>query len=175
MPQNTGSVACLSKQTISNLLECTLSCIIFVASLYILTLFLHLIHVSEIDILFQTIGYISVFIIATTPIGLYGSVKGNYIALLSYFVIGFYYLYTLIIYIWFNIRTKSIISFKAFDLNAGQSTKASLSEVTLHQITTGAYTLLVIISIILVTLRIISVANQVEPAKVIVVDNNPVD
>lgn len=167
----TGSLACLSKQTITNSLECVISCMIFVGIIYLILLVLGLSQLTKIDTLIQTLGYISIVIIISAPIGLYGSAKSKYWALFFYYLLASYHLYALVMYIWFNIRTSELIPKETSD-----STNARLfSGLSLHQVTTGAYTVLVCLSLILVILKIISTTNQIEPAKVIVVDNNPLD
>lgn len=177
MPK-TGSFACLSKQTITNVLECMLSCIIFVAIVYIFLIFLDLVSVSKVDTVLKTIGYISLVVLISAPCGLYGSLKNSYTALFAYFVIGSYHLFSLVLYIWFNVRYHSIFSKQEHtNYNSSNNSTGSneFTELTLHQITTAAYTMVVFLSLIMVTFKIISTANQIEPAKVIVVDNNPLD
>lgn len=157
-----GSIACLSKQTISNAFECILSCLVLISFIYILLLVIGLTSLTFINTLLCTIGYISLVVIISAPIGLYGSSRGNYYALFLFFIITSYHLYSLIMYFWFNIRSKGL-------------TNDSAGYEILHHITTALYTSLIGLSILFVWLKIISTVNQIEPARVIVVDNNPLD
>lgn len=162
-----GSVACLSKQTVSTTFECTLSCIILVSFIYIVLLILGLSSVKSIDTLFYAVGYISIIIIISVPIGLYGSSSGSFCALFVYFILASYHLYALIMYFWFNIRSAAI--------SIGSDQNQTKGYEILHLITTGTNTALVALSILMASLKIISNTNQIEQARVIVVDNNPLD
>lgn len=182
-----GSFTCLSKQTITTALECLLSCIITIGTIYVFLLILGLIQVTKVDNLLMTIGYISLIIAISAPIGLYGTEKSRYWALFLYYILASYHLYALIMYIWFNIKesvlassTSSSSSSASLSTYQNEDTKpithkTLLEELSLHQVTTGAYTMLVFFSLIFVVFKIISTTNQIEPAKVIVVDNNPLD
>lgn len=165
----TGSFACLSKQTITNAFECTLACLIFVASIYLIQLLVGLSSLAKIDDLFYPVGYISLVVLISAPVGLCGSGRANYTALFAYFLIGSYHLYALLAYTWFSLRHSGLLS--------DQQATASklLGEQSLHQITTAAYTLTLILSLLLNSCKIISTTSQIEPARVIVVDNNPLD
>lgn len=164
-----GSIACLSKQTISNAFECILSCIVLLSFIYILLLIIGLSSVSVINTLFYTIGYISLVVIISAPIGLYGSSRSNYYALFLFFIITSYHLYSLIMYFWLNIRSSAI---QIFPPDAAASAKG---HETLHHITTATLTSLIALSLLFASLKIISTVHQIEPARVIVVDNNPLD
>lgn len=166
-----GSFACLSKKTISTLLECIISCTIFVATIYIILGFLGLISVAPVDSLFLPVGYISLIILLSAPIVLYGSTKNSYYALFTFFVLASYHLYALVIYVWFSIRSSSLFS---GNINSTTPSKENLfGELTLHQVTLAAYAMVVLLSLVVVCLKIVSSTSQIVPAKVILVDNNP--
>lgn len=168
MANKTGSFLCFSKQTITDLLSCILSCVIFVAVIYILLLLLNLISGSYADKLYYTVGYISLIIFITAPLGFYGSLRSSYKALFAYFVLTSYHLYALAIYIWLNARSNSFFK-------TSKSANNPSLELNLHQITTVAYATVVMLALVMTCVKVISTANQIEPAKVIVVDNNPLD
>lgn len=151
----TGSVTCLSKETISGLYKCFLSCLVLVALIYIILILLAAITSIEIATLYKTLGFISLIVILSAPIGFYGCCRHSYCALFAYLLIGSYHLYALVIYIWFNLTAK------AFD------------NLILHQTTTGAYAVLIILTLLICGARIVSISDQGEKAKIIVVDNNP--
>lgn len=170
-----GSVVCFSKNTISGLLKCFLSCLLLVALIYLLLIFLSLVTSIEIITLFKTLGFISLIIIFTGPLGFYGCCRQSYFALFTYLLVGSYHLYALVIYIWFNLNWKAFTFEQA--AGGGQSGKYSATQqnndLILHQTTTGAYTVLIALTLLMCGARIVSITNQIEPAKVIVVDNNP--
>lgn len=168
-----GSLACLSKKTITNLLECVLSCTIFVAVIYIILTFLSVISVFNSDSLFVPIGYISLVVLISAPIALYGSAKQNYIALFTFFILTSYQLYALTLYIWFNIRSQSLLGNDTNKPASESSTGSSLKELPLHQVTLGAYTTAVMLSLVMVCLKIISTTCQAEATRVAPVGNNP--
>lgn len=157
----TGSLICLSKQTIATLLECLISCLIFVSIVYIALLVFDLTSISEISSLYHPIGYISLVVLLSAPLAIYGSSSGSYPALLGYFLLASYHLYAVCIYVWLKIRSSEFKLNKASD--------------PLHQVVVASYTTVLILSLILVICKIISNVNLLEPARVIVVDNNPSD
>lgn len=166
----TGSIACLSKRTISNIYECILSCITYISLIYILLVLIGLIFHIQTDFIFQLIGFISIFSLITTPLGIYGSLKGSYCALLTFFLLASYHLYALVMYFWFNIKANTFL-----ESAAQPSSVKSKGYEYLHYISSGSYTLLVGLSILLASCKVISLVNQIDPARVIVVDNNPVE
>lgn len=157
----TGSLICLSKQTIATLLECLVSCLIFVSIVYIVLIVFGLASISDIRSIYYPIGYISLVVLVSAPLAIYGSSSGSYYALLGYFVLAAYHLYAIGIYIWLKIRSSEFRLSKATD--------------PLHQIAVACYTIVLILSLVLVTCKIISNVSLLEPARVIVVDNNPTD
>ena len=159
-----GSVCCLSKQTISYAFESLISCTILLAFIYILLVILGITKAIQLDTLFYTIGYISFVIILSAPIGIYGSQSGSYCALFVYFVIASYHLYALLIYIYFNFIRSS---------EATSLPKSGYG--TLHKIAAGSYTALVAITILAASMKILSNIGLIEPSRVIVVDSNPLD
>lgn len=166
-----GSFAYLSKKSITNSLECLISCVILLAAIYIALLTFNLTSLLKGHNEYQLVGYISLIACLSAPIGLYGSKKSSYWALILFFVLASYHLYGLIMYLWLSIRSSDIFSI---------SKNKSLSEALkkngeLHHVTMVAYTLVVIFSLILSVFKIISITLRLEPAKVIVVDNNPSD
>lgn len=169
-----GSLACLSKTAITTLFDCVLSCTLFAAIIYILINFLGIISVVKADSLFVPIGYISLLVLVGAPIGLYGSAKQSYWALFTYFILASYQLYAFTLYIWFNIRSQKLSG--KTDSDTESSTGNSLSELALHQVTLGAYTLLVLLSIVMVCLKIVSTSCQTEPVRgAAPVENNPTE
>lgn len=167
-----GSIACLSKKTITNSLECIISCTIFVSIIYIILTFFEAISVVTVDKLFIPVGYISLIVLLSSPIALYGSAKNSYCALFFFFGLASYHLYALVIYVWLNIRNQSLLSIS--HTNSSTHTRdSSLDELALHHVLLAAYSIVVLLSLIMVCLKIISITSQIEPAKVILVDNNP--
>lgn len=163
----TGSFACLGKQTITDLFECILSCVIFVSVIYIFILFLGLVSGWKTEPLYQVAGYISIAAALSAPIGLYGSAKGGYWCLLTFFVLSSYQIYALVVYIWLNIKSGSFL------VHIDNTSKKY--ELTLHQVTIAAFTIAVILSFIMTSIKTISNTKQIEHPRVIVVDNNPSD
>lgn len=179
MPK-TGSVSCLSKQTILSILDCVLSCITLVALIYVGLLILIQISDKQTNPLFNTIGLISLAALLSIPLGSYGTKSGNYCALLCFFVSTSYLLYALIMYIWFNTRSGDLFPAPGGEANNNNNNNTASTKVAhgydrLHQLTCCSYTGLVFAALLATTLRIISQVNQIEPARVIVVDNNPLD
>lgn len=181
MPRS-GSVGCLSKETISTAFDCILSCILFVAFIYIGLLILGPVSKIELDQLFYVIGYISIAVLFIVPIGLYGSSSGSYCSLICFFILASYLCYALTMYIWFNTRSSEL--FPGFYSNNKSGTATTNKTASggrtglrgfdvLHQLTCCSYTALVILSLLMVIFKIVSNVSQIEPARVIVVDNNP--
>lgn len=162
-----GSCACFSKQTIQDLFECALACTTYPSFVYILLLIVSLVAPFKLLFLFQIIGYISLFSVVITPLGFYGSIRNNYCTLFTFFILASYHLYALAMYFWFDVEAPMF-----HDKEWAKSTKDFQH---LHYILSGSYTVLVALSVILVVCRISSLVGQIEPAKVIVVDNNPSD
>lgn len=173
-----GSIACLSKKTINNSLDCIISCTIFAALVYIVLTFLGIISVANINSLFLPVGYISLIVLLSAPAALYGSAKNSYCALFTFFVLASYHLYGLVIYVWLNIRSKSFLPPSGNNSTSSSSSSSLpkdylLGELTLHEITLAAYALVVLLSLIMVCFKIVSATSSIEPARVILVDNNP--
>jgi len=164
----TGSVACLSKKTITGFFDSSLSCSLFIAAVYIGLLATGLAGFTVVDKLFYTIGYISLAVLITVPIGLYGSISGSYSALICFFLATSYLLYALTMYIWFNARTSTLFI-------PWQSNTTDKGFQSLHQLACISYTITIVLSLLLAVLKIVSNVSQLEPARVIVVDNNPLD
>lgn len=160
-----GSVGCFTKQTITNSFECVLACIALLGLIYISVLVLGLAQVATVDTLFYAVGYISLLSLVGTPLGLYGSSTGSYCALFLFFTLASYHLYALVMYLWFNVRNSALFL---------ESSKTKGFEI-LHQVTTGSYTALLALGMLMVSMKIISNINQINPARVIVVDNNSND
>lgn len=161
MSNRTGSILCLSKQTITNIFECFVSILIYISALYLLLLVLNLITQGTINQLYHPVGYISLIILISAPLAVYGSVSGSYLALFGYFILASYHLYALCTYGWLKIKSGE------FKLTPGTD--------PLHQIITISYVVLLLLSSLLATCKIISNVSLVDPGKVIVVDNNPID
>lgn len=166
-----GSLACLSKKTISTLFESIISCKIFVAAIYIILSLLSIASIIRVDSLFIPVGYISLIILFSAPIALYGSTKNSYYALFLFFVLASYHLYALLIYVWLNIRSSSFLSGNNNSTSGSKDNR--FGELPLHQVTLAAYTMAVILSLIVVCLKIVSSTSQIVPTRVILVDNNP--
>lgn len=165
-----GSVCCLSKRTITTALECVLSCVSFTSLIYIILLIYCLSFSIELDLVFLIIGYISIFSLITTPLGLYGCNKPSYCALFAFLFLASYHLYGLAMYFWFNLKAP-IFNEPPNQAALERSLKLRGYEY-LHYITSGSYTALVGLSILLASCKIISLVDQIEPARVIVVDNS---
>lgn len=165
----TGSCGCLSKQNISNSYECILSCTTYPSLIYILLLVISLLVPFKLDLIFHIIGYISLFSLITTPLGLYGSSRGSYCALFTFFILASYHLYALVMYFWFDIKAPMFRDRESTEVTCTKDFEY------LHYILSGSYTILIALSILFVTCKITSLVNQIDPARVIVVDNNPVD
>lgn len=173
--QRNGSVGCLTKQTITNAFDCILSCILFSAFIYIGLLVFAVIIKADLDHMFHVIGYISIGALITIPLGFYGSASGNIYALLWFFVLTSYLFYAISIYLWFN--TRSLALYPTLQLAKDQASKWSSLKgfEILHQLICCSYTGLLVLALILATFKIISNVSQIEPTRVIVVDNNPSD
>lgn len=177
----TGSFAYLSKETINSLFNCTLSCTVFGASIYIIILIAKVATFVQISKLYLTIGYISLICLLTFPLGLYGSRTGNSCGLLIFFLLASYHLYGLIIYIWLNIVPISYTNaadrsylkqYRQLNINYRV---ANIDETFLNNITVFLYTASVLLSLFSTVFKIISKTKEIGADKVIVVDNNPVD
>lgn len=132
---------------------------IYISLLYIVLLILGI--AGEINRLYNPVGYLSLITLITAPLAIYGSLTGSFCALFGYFIIASYQLYGLGIYVWLGIGSGDLIWTKGTE--------------SLHQIMIASYLLLLLLSILLVTCKIISNVGQIETGKVIVVDNNPID
>lgn len=169
-----GSFACLSKKTITNCLECLISCLILMSAIYIALLILGFIFAVKGGEVFHSVGYISLIVCFSAPIGLYGSRKSNYTALIIFLVLVSYHLYGLLVYIWFAIRDSSL--FNAFATSRSNNVVTNSKGVlNLHEVSLTAYSLTVLLTIFMTVFKLISSTLRLEPAKVIVVDNNPLD
>lgn len=166
-----GSVTCFSRNSISALFKCSLSCLVLLALIYIVLLLIATISSIQTVTLYKTLGYISLIIVFNGPTGFYACCKQSYCALFAYLFVGSYHLYALVIYIWFNLNSKAFSEGPASTSIEGNSNRSN--DLLLHQTTTGTYTVVVVLTLIMCSARIVSITNQVEPAKVIVVDNNP--
>lgn len=174
MARKSGSFLCISKRSITTTLNCIISCLIFVALLYLLLIVVDIATLAKVGSLFQAIGYISLAVLLSVPIGLYGAAKNSYCALFVYLILTSYLLYALILYIWLNVKSCSF--FCNYSNSEEEKLRARLGgEFTLHQVTIGAYTGVLALSLMVTSLKIISTTLQFEPTKVIVVDNNPLD
>lgn len=174
-----GSFLCLSKKTITNTLISSISCVIFVSLLYLILIFLNSTTLVKVGNIFHVIGYISLIVLLSAPIGIYGASKGSYCSLLIHFIVASYHLYGLILYMSLNFK-----SWSQFHDNAQKRLTTQKDEtlfellggdLTLHQITSSAYATVVALTLIMTCMKIISTTLQLEPARVIVVDNNPID
>lgn len=145
------------KRCITNSLISIVACVVFVSIVYSLLAFIHITSLAQIGILFRTLGYISLLTLLSAPIGIYGAVKSSYCALFIFLIIASYHLFALILYICLNLKSWSE------------------PKLILHQVTSGAYIIVVVLALIMGTLKIVSTTKQLEPTKVIVVDNNPLD
>lgn len=174
-----GSFLCLSKKTITNTLISSISCVIFVSLLYLLLIFLNLTTLVEVGSIFHVIGYLSALVLISAPIGIYGASKGSYCALFIHFIVASYHLYGLILYICLNIKSWSQAHDDAqkppLSQNHGTLYELLGGDLTLHQITSSAYATVVFLTLIMTSMKLISTTLQLEPARVIVVDNNPLD
>lgn len=171
-----GSFACLSKKTITNCLECLISCLILVSAIYIALLISGFILTVKEEKAFRLLGYISLLVCLSAPVGLYGSRKSSYTCLILFFLLASYHLYGLAIYIWFSIRNSYLFSAShPADQNEASSETKSEGIINLHEITVMAYALTLLLTIFMTIFKLISTTRRLESVKVIVVDNNPVD
>lgn len=159
----TGSFACMSQDTITNIFDSLVSCVIFAAIIYIILFTGDLASVTSSPRSFVFIGAVSLITVISAPIGLIGASKGNYWLLFSYFILSSYHVYGLVMYMALTLKdSDGPVLLRSTKLN-------------LHQVTVGSYTLVVLLSFGFACCKIISATNKIEPAKVIVVDNNPFD
>lgn len=156
-----ASVACLSKKSINSLFQFTLSSTVILAFIYILVFIVQLITRASFDDVYLVIGYISLIAFISVPFGYYGSLTSGYCALFTFIIVASYHLYGLLFYIYQYIE----------DL-AKDSVTISY---TLHRTSAITYTCVICLSIIMASLAILVKAKQIEPAKVIVFDNNSTD
>lgn len=164
-----GSILCLPKRCVTNALISVISCVIFVSLIYLLLTFLHLASLVTVDSLFHALGYISLLVLFSAPIGIYGAAKSSYCALFTYLILASYHLYGLILYICLNLKSWTQ-SYQQINVNGKEK-----DELILHKVTSGAYATVLVLTLIMTSLKIVSTTNQIEPNKVIVVDNNPLD
>lgn len=169
MSRSLGSIGCISKRTISNIYECLLSCVAFASLLYITLLLFGLLIPIRLDLVFLIIGFISIFGLITTPLGIFGSSRGSYCALFLFIFLASYHLYALLMYFWFNLKAPIFID------QAGQRDSSFKGYEYLHYILSGFQALLIALSIILGACNVISLVNQISESRVIVLDNNPSD
>lgn len=180
-----GSFACLPKQAITNIFECILSCVIFAATIYLILSFLGFVKLAQVDSLLHLIGYISLIILFSAPIGLYGCAKGSYKALFVFFILSSYHLYALLVYIYLSFQpqlssssansTTSQTGVQKANSTSDSSLIKPIAELSLHHVTTFSYTVAVTLTLLMTSCKIISVTKEIEPKRVIVVDNNPLD
>lgn len=162
---NSGSVCCLSKNIVSNIFECVLSCVAYISLIYIVLLIYSVCNAVEIDFSFHVIGFVSLFSLITTPIGGFGCSRTSYCALFTYILFASYHLYGLTMYFWFSLSAPIFIS-------QGDSGSSRYKEYEyLHYLASGSYTALVGLSIVLALFKIVSLVSLLDPARVIVVDN----
>jgi hypothetical protein len=164
---NSGSVCCLSKRTLTNLLECAISCVAYVSLIYIALLIYSLAAGTELDLSFHVIGFISVFSLVTTPVGIFGCSYTSYCALFTFLLLASYHLYGLTMYFWFSLKAPIFISSQT-----GSNTSHHKEYEYLHYLASGSYTGLVALSILLTLCKIVSLVEELEPARVIVLDNS---
>lgn len=171
---NSGNFVCLSKQTIAVILECILSCILFVAVIYFI---LFIINVSKANGWIEYIGIISIVALISTTFGFCGSQRDSYCGLFSYFILASYHLYFLAIYVGLTLKLDSSSQETSSLLTESSRLDVQLKskEVNLHQLTVAFHIFSVVLSLVMVCFKIISLTSQIDSGKVIVLDNNPVD
>lgn len=163
---STGSICCLSKRTITNIFGCTLACITYISIIYFSLAIYCLVASTHLDIVFLVVALLSLFSVITTPIGIFGCSRTSYCALFTFVIFASFHLYGLIMYFWFNLKAPIFES----TTKVANSTRIKNYE-DLHYLTSGSYTGLVGLSILLASCKILSLIEQIEPARVIVVDN----
>jgi hypothetical protein len=165
MPRS-NEVCFVAKKAITNILECILACITYISTIYILLLIYGLVGVSHLELTIKVIGYLSLFSLVTTPVGSFGCNRTSYCALFTFILIASYHLYGIVMYFWLILKLPNFASNQQSEIPP-----LLLKYELLHYLISGSYAFLVTASIILAICKIVSLVQQIEPARVVVVDN----
>lgn len=159
----------LSGETFSLIFSCVLSCIVFVGLMFLLPLILQPLFTDSLGTSTRTIGYISAVVVISGPIGLYGSCKDRFWALLSFYILSSSHLYALIIYVWLSIRSGKLLMLPK---SRTGDPEGSTDEIKQYQIIVISDAIMVASSIILVCFKMISATKRLAPTKVEVVSQD---